>query len=61
MKAKYVIELQHGCWVADREGDPGRTLLPINAQRFDSREEAIKKLEECKKYRHLEHAKIVEI
>ena len=61
MKPKFIIKLQDDCWVANWEGDPGRTLLPINAQRFDSREEAIKKLKECKKYRHLEHAKIVEI
>ena len=61
MKAKYVIELQHGCWVADREGDPGRTILPIYAQRFNSRAEAARKLEECKNYRTLKKAQIIEI
>jgi len=61
MKANFVIELQHGCWVANWEGDPGRTLLLSNAQRFDTRAEASRKLKECRIYRPFENAKIVEI
>lgn len=43
--ASYAIKLHEGCWVADWDGDPGRTLKIHNARIFDSKEEAEKELE----------------
>ena len=37
---KYIIELTSNSWVADWEGDPGRTIVMQNAKIFDCKEEA---------------------
>ena len=37
---KYYIKIQaiHDCWVADWEGDPGRTRIKENAKKFSKKE-----------------------
>lgn len=41
---RFVIQFDNGdnppFWLADWEGDPGRTLLPKNAKRFSSHDDA---------------------
>jgi len=36
----YVVEIEPGLWLAPWEGDPGRTLVIGNAERFESRDQA---------------------
>ena len=45
----YVVELQEGCWLADVTGDPGRTVLIENAQKFKHKSNAEKALQKAKK------------
>jgi len=45
------VELEPGVWIADWEGDPGRTLLKTNAKKFKTREEAERALAEAREYR----------
>lgn len=40
------VQANHDCWIADWEGDPGRTLVKENAKTFKSKKEAEKL---CKK------------
>jgi hypothetical protein len=40
------VQANHDCWIADWEGDPGRTLVKENAKTFKSKTEAEKL---CKK------------
>ena len=40
------VKANHDCWIADWEGDPGRTLVKENAKTFKSKTEAEKL---CKK------------
>jgi hypothetical protein len=35
------VELEKGVWLADWEGDPGRTVVEANAQEFENMKEAI--------------------
>lgn len=44
----YVVELQENCWLADVTGDPGRTVLIENAQRFKHKSKAEKALQKAK-------------
>jgi hypothetical protein len=41
---KYIIELEPGVWAAKWPGDPGRTLVPESAKRFNSESAAKKHL-----------------
>lgn len=40
----YLVELQPGVWKAATRGDPGRTLLMGNAQKYDTESDARKAL-----------------
>ena len=37
---EWIVELEPGVWLAEVEGDPGRTLVEGSAQRFDCRTSA---------------------
>lgn len=54
----YTVELEIGCWIADWEGDPGRTVVKENAQQFNNFVEAKKALEKAREYRPFKEAVI---
>lgn len=58
MKEKYVVELQPGCWIAPWDGDPGRTLVRVNAMTFATQKKAESALMKARSYRPFENAKI---
>ena len=47
----YTIELEKGVWLSSVEGDPGRTLDINNAKKFKKMADALKALNEARKYR----------
>lgn len=49
---KYVVELENNCWIAEWEGDPGRTIVHTNAQKFDSIDDAKEALAKARQYRN---------
>jgi hypothetical protein len=57
-KIRWVVELEPGVWIADTDGDPGRTLVKENAQRFFMKSEAKKALEKARTFRAFKNAKI---
>lgn len=61
LSREYVVQLQFGCWVADWEGDPGRTLKLANAQRFPTERKAYNALERARKYRPFKEAFVNQI
>ena len=58
---RYIVELEQGVWLADVDGDPGRTVIKKNAARFISISQAQTKLEDARIFRKLPHAKIIEV
>jgi hypothetical protein len=46
---KYVIQLDNQSWVADIDGDPGRTRLKSRAKQFRSKAAAKTALDDIKK------------
>ena len=36
------VQANHDCWIADWDGDPGRTLVKENAKTFKSKKDAEK-------------------
>ena len=57
----FVVMLEKGCWLADTEGDPGRTLQKSNAKRFSDRSEAVFALRMARVYRRFRNAEIIEV
>ena len=57
----FIIELEPALWIAEFEGDPGRTLVEANAQEFDSHEDALTALDEARKYRPFKDAAVIDI
>lgn len=58
----YVVELEPGVWLADVQGDPGRTLVLANARRWGSRSAAWRALNKAKqpnKHFRFRNAKVV--
>jgi len=47
----YIVELEEGVFIADFEGDPGRTKVIHNAKKYGSRKKAEKALSEARFYR----------
>ncbi len=47
----WIIELEEGVWIAPWDGDPGRTLVQNNAQRFPSERGARQALRYARQYR----------
>jgi hypothetical protein len=56
---RYVVELEDGVWIADTDGDPGRTLKFGNAQLFESESEAAVAIGDARDYRPFPRAHIV--
>lgn len=57
----FVVMLEKGCWLADTEGDPGRTILLANAKVFDDRSDAVFALRMARVYRRFLNAEIIEV
>ena len=58
----YVVELQENCWLADVTGDPGRTVVLENAQKFKSKNLAMLALVKAKvdnPFRKFTNARVV--
>lgn len=49
--SRWIVELEHGVWLADRDGDPGRTLVRESALQFTSRQSARQALGTAREYR----------
>jgi hypothetical protein len=54
------VLLEKNVWLADWEGDPGRTTNEDNAAEFESMADAMKALEEARKFRPFKNAQIVD-
>lgn len=54
----YVVLLDDGCWLADGDGDPPRTLVRSNARRFTTRLKAGRGLHAARKYHAFRRAEV---
>jgi len=61
MKAKYIVELEAGVWIAPWDGDPGRTLIWENAKKYGTEELAKLALKVARTYRSFNKAKIIPV
>ena len=52
----YIVELEKGVWLADWEGDPGRTVIRKNALQFFELDNAVKALKKAREYREFRRA-----
>ncbi len=57
----YIVELQRGCWLAPWRGDPGRTLVRVNARKYKTIKGANIALGRSKIYRDFPNSKIKNI
>lgn len=57
----FIVEIESGVWLAPIFGDPGRTLVKSNAQKFDTSTAAGLALETARKFHPFKHAKITPI
>lgn len=57
----FIVELEENCWIADWEGDPGRTVVKENAKTFKTEKEAEKTLKKALKYRDFQNSKLIKI
>lgn len=55
---KWVVELEHKVWLADRSGDPGRSCMAGGARRFNSERAARCALGRARRYRPFKDAMI---
>lgn len=56
----FIVELETGTWLAETEGDPGRTKVQDNAQRFESIKDAYDALDNARKHRPFEAASVLD-
>lgn len=49
--SEWIVELEPGVWIADIEGDPGRTLRKENAKQFLSPKSARRGITNARRYR----------
>jgi len=54
------VLLEKGVWIADQEGDPGRTIREENAKEFPNMKSALRALKEAREYRPFEKAEVIE-
>ena len=60
MSDEYIVELQHGCWLAPCVHDScGRTLVKASAKRYKTRAAAAGALTRARRYRALSDARIL--
>jgi len=57
----YIVKLEKGVWVAPWSGDPGRTLVQENAQRFRKKHNAQQALTKSRKFRPFISAKVYNV
>jgi hypothetical protein len=57
----WIVQLCFDCWLAPWDGDPGRTTLLENAQRFKSRKMAEQALAKAREYREFPDAFVDEL
>lgn len=55
----FLVELEKGVWLSKGSGDPPRTLLKENAQRFPDESSATKALVAARRYRSFANAKVL--
>ena len=58
---RYIVELERGCWLADWEGDPGRTVVKKSAKKFPTKMAAALALLEARHFRDFQNAAIVPV
>lgn len=56
--ADWVVELEHGVWISDVSGDPGRTVVFQNAKHFETQRDAEIALRKARRYRRFANAVI---
>lgn len=56
--AAYIVQLEPGCWIAPWSGDPGRTAMRENAQRFATPAAAKRALALARRYHPFANARI---
>jgi hypothetical protein len=54
----FMIELEPGVWLTDGEGDPPRTLDAHHATQWDSLAEALKALEDARRFHPFTNARL---
>lgn len=54
----YIVRLESGCWIAPWKGDPGRTCVRDNAQRYATPAAAKRALAQARQYRPFADARI---
>jgi hypothetical protein len=55
---RMILELEPGVWLAEWEGDPGRTEIKAHAKRFKTMAEIGKALRKAREYRPFVNARI---
>ena len=58
---EYIVELQEGTWLAEWQGDPGRTLDIKNARRFEKKSSAYRSLANALDKRDFKNPKVVPV
>lgn len=57
----WIVELEPNVWIAEGPGDPGRTIVESNAERFMYERSARIALNQARRFRPFPHAKITEV
>ena len=57
---KYIVELEENVWIADWDGDPGRTIVKNNAKVFDNKKEAEESIKMARYFGEFKFAKIIQ-
>jgi hypothetical protein len=55
----FIVKLEHGVYLAEWEGDPGRTLQMTHAKEFETEVEANKALKKAQKIRPFKGAVVI--
>ena len=61
MGKRYIVELEEGVYIADWEGDPGRTTRRGNAMVFDNRWDAVLSAKKAQTYRPFVNAMLIRL
>lgn len=58
---KYLVEIEPGVWLANWQGDPGRTLLQSSARKYKSERAAKYAIARARRYSKFEEARVVTV
>lgn len=64
MLTEFVVQIAENCWLADVDGDPGRTMVLQFARRWKSEKAAQRALNRAKRenrHRHFNDATVVQV